>query len=85
MNLNFDSIQISDLLNDTHWNFQMLQNLFGLILNDFTLNHGSVTYDHDNTWVWFPKSRGTKISTMVYSYLNQQLNMPDSWDGWSII
>lgn len=56
-----------------------------MILNEFSLSHGSITFDHNNTWVWFPKSRGTKVSTMAYSYFNKQVNKQDSWEGWSTI
>lgn len=81
MDMDLDSIQISNLLLDTHWNIYLLQNIFSKLLNEFTLSHGSVNYEHGNTWVWFPKSRGTKVSTMIYSFFNQQVNQQETWDG----
>lgn len=85
MDMDLKSIQLFNLLLDTHWNIHLLRNLFGLILNEFSISHGNITHDLDNTWVWFPIPHWTKVSTMVYSYFSQQVTKQDSWDGWSII
>lgn len=54
-----------------------------MLLNEFSLYHGSVHYDQESSWVWFPKAQGTKVSTMFYSFFNHYVNQHNTWDGWS--
>lgn len=50
MELDLDSIQISDLALDVHWNLHLLHSLFGEHMNAFVLNQGSIDYESANHW-----------------------------------
>lgn len=58
MELDLDSIQISDLTLDVDWNLHLLHSLFGEHMNAFVLNQGSIDYESANHWGWYPNSCG---------------------------
>lgn len=85
MEVDYNVLQLADLLVDTHWNIASLHNIFDRNLNDNTLSQSRVTYDQDNQWCWFPNSPGTKVSTKIYSYFNHSKVLGSHWDGWGKI
>lgn len=50
-------------------------------LNEVVISHSQINYDQRNQWVWFPKSKGTKISSMIYSHFNQIKSVQNNWVG----
>lgn len=85
MEENTDSLQIFDLILDTHWNMYALKKLFGCFLNPDVFSHGKICYDTDNVWVWFLKVKKTKLNTIIYSHLSNLAVQQDHWDGWANI
>lgn len=59
--------------------------MFSRHLNDYILGHSQIRNDQGNNWVWFPESKGTKLSAMIYSHFNQFKTGQNSWKGWSIL
>lgn len=73
MEMDIDFISIPDLILDVHWNLYKLHTLFCEHLNDVALNQGGLDYENANRWVWYPKSCGIRISSMVYSHFNHHV------------
>lgn len=62
-----------------------LKRLFGSFLNLDFLSHGKIGYDTDNTWVWSPKAKRSKLSTIIYYHISKSAVHQDHWDGWDNI
>lgn len=78
-----DNFNFVDLICGSSWNIDNLHLLFGPYLNDIIYCHSQLQFEHCNRWVWYPKSRGIKLSAMIYSHFNQTRSMDEYWQGWS--
>ncbi|XP_039136961.1 uncharacterized protein LOC120274484 [Dioscorea cayenensis subsp. rotundata] len=85
MDLEIDQINISDMVQDNHWDPNCFTNVFGYLFDNNTFNSAVIDTSDVNQWVWYPKSTCSKISAAVYHQLNQQRSSSDSWIGWHII
>lgn len=82
MTINFETLQIADLLNHLSWNVQSLNWLFGYGWVSPVISHGKITPVH---WVWFPKTNSNRISVALYNSINNKACYNTNWDGWSVI
>lgn len=85
MDIDLFSIKLTNLTVDIHWNIHELQHIFGVHLNSQVLIHGNLNFDGQNSWVWFPNSKGKHLSSKIYSFYNSTMNQVESWKGWSNI
>jgi len=85
MNLEIENLKIEHLLVGNNWNMNELNLTFGPYINDNIIGNSHITYTQGNNWIWFPKSKGTKLFVMVYSHFNQAKNVQDHWNGWNKI
>ncbi|KAH7679239.1 Reverse transcriptase zinc-binding domain-containing protein [Dioscorea alata] len=82
MNLDIERVLISDLVEANHWKFNLLQTLFGPIINDDIISQSIISYDLKNNWLWFPKTESTKLTAMIYAHFNQNNFEQNYWEGW---
>lgn len=82
MTINFENLQIVDLLNHLSWNVQSLNWLIGYGWVSPVISHGKITPVH---WVWFPKTNSNIIFVALYNSINNKACYNTNWDGWSVI
>lgn len=59
--------------------------LFGYNWDSPIISYGKISYDNANHWVWSPESRGVKLSSNIYKFLNKSPEVDQQWCGWSNI
>lgn len=77
-------IQLEDLIVNTSWNLDALNQFFGLNWNSDIIALGKISLEEGNHWVWL-KSRGINLASNVYSFLNNKNSERLDWNGWSNI
>lgn len=82
MDLDLNSMQISDLVYDVHRVIHAFQQVFGEHLNNEMLAHGKIDMERTNHWVWFPKAHCVRIPSKIYSHLNSNAAHCENWCGW---
>lgn len=85
MDIDYSIFQISELLVNIHWDIDQMHFIFGLHINDNVLGQSSISYNQSNHWVWFPNSKGTKLSAKIYSFFNHRRFFGNHWNGWGKI
>lgn len=85
MDLNVDELTVDELLVNSSWNMNALNQLFGFIWESPIISHGKICTECNNHWVWFPALKGNKISSTIYSFFNSNHAMDSDWKGWSNI
>lgn len=85
MNLNVDDIRMNDLFDNSSWNVNALNLLFGTNWNSPTITHGKINNEEDNHQIWFPTSKGNNLSSNIYKFLNSSLSKDQEWNGWANI
>ncbi|KAH7689115.1 hypothetical protein IHE45_03G075400 [Dioscorea alata] len=81
MNFNVEEITIDDLLVNSSWNMNALNQLFGYVWDSPIISHGMITNEDNNHWIWLPESKGNKISFAIYTFLNGNYVMDSEWKG----
>ncbi|XP_039136968.1 uncharacterized protein LOC120274488 [Dioscorea cayenensis subsp. rotundata] len=81
----FSNPTMSELVVNGHWNFSLLESLFGENLSSIISNLSAIDCSGNNTWVWLPNPSKLKISAAVYHHLNLGINHNESWAGWTKI
>ncbi|XP_039120948.1 uncharacterized protein LOC120257557 [Dioscorea cayenensis subsp. rotundata] len=82
MDLNVETLSISDFIENGSWDFSNLHLLFGNNFNFIVPNLGSINTTEPNHWIWASKTKDCKISATVYQFLNQVPSWSDNWEGW---
>ncbi|XP_039136660.1 uncharacterized protein LOC120273975 [Dioscorea cayenensis subsp. rotundata] len=59
-----------------------MSSIFGEFLNFDYLHFNRVCNGANNKWVWFPKSKNHKLTSMVYTHFNNSVGNHDTWNGW---
>ncbi|XP_039129019.1 uncharacterized protein LOC120265197 [Dioscorea cayenensis subsp. rotundata] len=85
MNVNLDLLRISDLLIDNAWNLNLLHDMFGDFLNFDYLTCDKSSHCDGNWWVWYPKSKNHRLTSMVYTHFNGVVDNIDPWIGWRFL
>lgn len=85
MDLDIGQINLIDLITGNQWDHCCFSNIFGNLFESVKDNLATVDLVGANHWVWLPKSSCTKISTVVYHFLNQHKSQSDTWTGWQLI
>lgn len=71
MDINLNLLNLFDLFVNNIWYFNMLHEVFGEFLNLDYLANDKFSSNFENRWVWYPKSRKNKLTSMVYSHFNK--------------
>ncbi|XP_039131805.1 uncharacterized protein LOC120268480 [Dioscorea cayenensis subsp. rotundata] len=82
MHVDYDHLNMSDLILDDGWNIPLMSSIFGEFLNFDYLHFNRVCNGANNKWVWFPKSKNHKLTSMVYTHFNNSVGNHDTWNGW---
>ncbi|XP_039130816.1 uncharacterized protein LOC120267185 [Dioscorea cayenensis subsp. rotundata] len=85
VNLNLDSLGVSDFCSNGSWDLDKLGLLFGDWLDCFIPKLGVIDSNGNNHWVWSSKSVNQSTSAIVYHYLNSSSCWIDGWPGWKRI
>ncbi|KAH7660004.1 Reverse transcriptase zinc-binding domain-containing protein [Dioscorea alata] len=85
MSYNLDSLRVSNLVLENSWNLNLLYEVFGNNLNFDYLINDKISSNNENCWVWYPKSRKHKLTSMVYAHFNKDASTLNPWDGWANI
>lgn len=85
MYLNVDDIRVNDLLDNSYWNVNALNLLFGPNWNSPIISHGKINNKEDNHWIWFPISKDNKLSSNIYKFLNCNIAEDQEWYVWANI
>lgn len=59
--------------------------MFGNNWNSLFTIHGKITNDEVNHWVQLPDSKGNKLLSNIYKFLNSKHMEDQDWYGWSNI
>ncbi|XP_039125466.1 uncharacterized protein LOC120261592 [Dioscorea cayenensis subsp. rotundata] len=85
VNLNLDSLSVSDLCSNGSWDLYKLGLLFGDWLDCFIPKLGTLDTYGNNHWIWSTKSVKQSTSAIVYQHLNSSSCWADGWLGWKRI
>ncbi|XP_039132528.1 uncharacterized protein LOC120269260 [Dioscorea cayenensis subsp. rotundata] len=85
MDLDVTDCCITDFIENSMWSMDALNSLFGPNWSSPIISHGKLVSGVNNHWLWFPDSKGTKISSNVYNFLTSNKVEAQGWCGWSNI
>lgn len=77
-----NSLNLSDLIHGSNWDFNKLRLLFGDYASNVLANLSSIDTTAPNHWVLSPWASNSNLATNVYSTLNRNLLSPNHWSGW---
>lgn len=66
MDMDFENIQVRDLIEEEKWDHSMLHNSLGPRLDSSTLTRSSIVPNAVNTWVWYPPANYNILSWNIW-------------------
>lgn len=80
MDMDFENLHLDDFIDNSGWNMHTLNLVLGPIWNSPVINHGKITSEEVNHWVWFPSTNSDNISDSIYHLLNRTQANNQHWD-----
>lgn len=81
MNLELDSLQLSDFTLNIHWNLNAFNMVFRDQINSLVFRFSIINQSGSQHWVWFPKSYNNNHSNMVYRHIISYAFNCEPWNG----
>lgn len=81
----FCPVEYGKLDKKCFFNYNLLHDVFGAFLNFDYLINDKISSSLGNCWVWYPKSRNHKLTSMVYAHFNKTAGSLTPWEGWGNI